>query len=61
MKTEKLARKIAGAIVGRQTRMANYLNRKTQHWNKASKLMALITFITLFGCLSAWLIIKSFI
>jgi hypothetical protein len=54
-----LARHIADQIIRIQTRVANNLNRKTQHWNKASKLIALASFITVFGGLSIYLIIKS--
>lgn len=58
-RTEALAQRIADRIIRRQTRMAGYLNRKTQHWNNASKLTALLLFIALFGSLCAWFIIKS--
>jgi 23S rRNA maturation-related 3'-5' exoribonuclease YhaM len=59
MKTNLIANRIAGQIIGKQTRFANYLNRKTQHWNKVSKLTALIVFVLLFGGLSIYLILKS--
>lgn len=59
MKTDLLAGRIAGRIIRTQNRIAGYLNRKTQHWNKASKLCALALFVLLFGGLSIYLIIKS--
>ena len=59
MKTDLLASRIADKIIRRQTQFANYFNRKTQHWNKASKLTALIVFVLLFGGLSIYLILKS--
>lgn len=59
MKTDRVAKRIADKIIRRQTQFANYLNRKTQHWNRASKLTALILFVLLFGGLSIYLILKS--
>ncbi|MEO6524980.1 MAG: hypothetical protein ABIN91_25065 [Mucilaginibacter sp.] len=59
MKTEVLASRIAGRIIRKQTQIAGYLNRKTQHWNKQSKLIALTLFVLLFGGLCIYLIIKS--
>lgn len=53
------AERIAGCIIRRQTRMATYLNRKTQHWNQSSKLIALSLFCLLFGGLCFYFIIKS--
>jgi len=58
-KTEALAERIANRIIRRQTRAANYLNRKTQHWNKASKIIALLLFCLVFGSACIYLIIKS--
>jgi hypothetical protein len=60
MKTDALALKIAGKIIRNQTRFAVYLNRKTQHWNRASKIVALTLFVLLFGGLSFYFIIHSF-
>jgi hypothetical protein len=57
--TDALARCIADEIICAQIRMANCLNHKTQHWNRASKLIALVLFIMVFGGLSIYLIIKS--
>jgi len=58
-KTEALAVRIAGRIVQRQTKLAGFLNRKTQHWNRAAKLTALVLFLLVFGALSCYYIIKS--
>jgi len=58
-KAEALAGRIAGRIIRRQTKIANYLNRKTAYWNAASKLIALSLFILLFGSLCLYLILKS--
>ncbi len=54
-----LAERVANAIIRRQTKLADALNRKTQHWNKASKLIALLLFCLLFGGLCFYFIIKS--
>jgi len=59
MKTDRLATRIAGRIICTQHRAANYLNRKTQHWNRASKLVALVLFALLFGSISIYFIFKS--
>lgn len=53
------AEAIAARILRLQTKIADYLNRKTQHWNKASKLIALLIFVLLCGSLCIYLIIKS--
>jgi len=58
MKTDVLASRIAGRIIQKQTQIAGFLNRKTQHWNKASKLIALALFVLVFGGLCIYLIIK---
>jgi hypothetical protein len=59
LKAEALAARVAGHIIRRQTKIANYLNRKTQHWNQASKFVALLLFCLLFGGICTYLIIKS--
>lgn len=56
---EKLAGRLASAIVRRQTQVAGYLNRKTQYWNKNSKIIALVIFSLVFGGLSLYLLIKA--
>ncbi|WP_345949201.1 hypothetical protein ABDD95_20355 [Mucilaginibacter sp. PAMB04274] len=44
----------------RQTQVALYLNRKTQHWNRASKLILLLLICLLFGGGSIWLLIQAY-
>ncbi|MCR8556939.1 hypothetical protein KXD93_04770 [Mucilaginibacter sp. BJC16-A38] len=56
---ELLAGRVAAAIVRRQTRVANYLNRKTQYWNRTSKLVALALFCLVFGGISLYLLLKA--
>lgn len=56
---ERLAERVALGIVRRQTRIANHLNRKTQHWNRASKILALTLFILVFGGVSLYLLLKA--
>lgn len=58
-KAEALAERLAGRIIRKQTRIANYLNRKTQYWDRASKIIAFTLFVLLFGGLCIYLIIKS--
>lgn len=58
---ERLAGRVASAIVLRQIRVANYLNRKTQYWNRGSKIIALGLFSLVFGGLSLLLLIRAFI
>lgn len=43
----------------KQMQLATWLNRKTQHWNQASKLAALIALCLIFGGFSLWLLIRS--
>lgn len=47
------------AINRRQIQVAGYLNRKTQHWNYASKLTMLLLICLLFGGFSLWLLIQA--
>ncbi|HZY35964.1 MAG TPA: hypothetical protein VFE53_04905 [Mucilaginibacter sp.] len=56
---DALASHIANAIIRRQRQAAAYLERKTQYWNKTSKLVALLIFCLVFGGCSLWLLIKS--
>ena len=56
---ERFAGKVALTIIQKQTRLANYLNRKTQYWNKTSKITALVLFCLVFGGLSLYLLIKA--
>jgi hypothetical protein len=45
----------------RQRQFAGYLGRKTQYWNKASKLTALMLFVLVFGGCCLLLILKAII
>ncbi|SHL97001.1 hypothetical protein [Mucilaginibacter sp. OK098] len=46
-------------IYGMPARLATGLNRRTQYWNKASKLVALGVFVLLLGGGSVYLIVKA--
>lgn len=59
-KQENAANRIASAIVRGQTRLANYLNRKTQYWNQASKLILLALLIVLLGGFNLYQFIQLF-
>jgi hypothetical protein len=54
-----LVGKLQSAVISRQTKIAAWLNRKTQHWNRASKLIALLLFCCLFGGCSLYLLIRA--
>ncbi|HEY8929586.1 MAG TPA: hypothetical protein VIM55_10375 [Mucilaginibacter sp.] len=56
---ERLAGRIALAIIRRQARIADYLNRKTAYWDKRSKLIALALFSLAFGGLSLYILLTS--
>jgi len=58
--TDALAGRIANRVIRRKARLADYLNRKTQYWNRSSKLVALFLFCLVFGSLCLYLIIKAF-
>jgi hypothetical protein len=45
----------------RQRQFAGYLGRKTQYWNRASKLTALLLFVAVFGGCCLLLILKAII
>jgi hypothetical protein len=48
-------------LSGYQKRFADGLSRKTQHWNRASWIVALTTFIVLFGGGCLLLLLKAII
>jgi len=51
---------LLGKYIDRQLVIAGeYLNGKTQYWNKASKLVALILFCLLFGIPCILLLVKA--
>lgn len=45
----------------KQRKAATYLSRKTQYWNRSSKIMALALFCLLFGGCCLLLLIKAII
>jgi len=57
--TDRLAGRVAAAIVGKQRRFAGYLERKTRYWDRASKLVALILLCILFGGPSLYLLLQA--
>jgi hypothetical protein len=59
-KSDVLAARIAGRIIRTQIQIADYLNRKTQYWNRSSKIILLLVFCILFGTLCLYLLIHSF-
>jgi hypothetical protein len=50
---------LRSAIDARQRQFAAYLGRKTQYWDRASKIIALALFCLFFGGLSLLLILKA--
>lgn len=56
---EMTAQKIAGAIVGRQKRIARYLNSKTGKLSTKTLLTALVIFCTAFGGYCLYLLIRA--
>jgi len=53
--------RIARIIQKRQLQVSGYLNRKTQYWNRTSKLTALLVFCVLFGGCCLLLLLKAII
>lgn len=58
-RSEELATRIAGNIIRLQTGVAHYLNNRTTHWSKRTKLSLLIMFCVLFAAGNLFLIIHS--
>ncbi|WP_344672847.1 hypothetical protein [Sphingobacterium kyonggiense] len=58
-KREELAGRIAGRIIGTQSRLAAYLNSRTRHLTCRRKLLLLIVFCLLFAAANLWLLIGS--
>jgi len=52
---------VRAGVERRQQKIADYLGRKTQYWNRSSWLIALALFILLFGGCCLLLCIKAFI
>lgn len=55
---DALAHRIAGSIIGRQRRIADYLNSKAAYLSKRARLYALILFSLAFGSYCLYLLIK---
>lgn len=53
--------RIADTVHRRQLQVSGYLNRKTQYWNRASKLTTLFLFCLVFGGCCLLLLIKAII
>lgn len=59
IKQNRVAGYLEQVISRRQRQAADYLNRSTQHWNTASKLIMLALICLLFGGVSLWLLIRA--
>lgn len=55
---DALAHRIAGHIIGKQRRIANYLNSKATSLSKRARVFALIFFTLAFGSYCLYLLIK---
>jgi hypothetical protein len=55
----RIAGQIEMAISRRQRQIADHLNRKTQYWNRASKLILFLIICLVFGGASLWLLIRA--
>lgn len=47
------------AIIKKQRQFADCLNRKTQHWDRTSKIILLLAICLVFGGASLWLLIRA--
>jgi hypothetical protein len=56
---ERLLSQVELSISRKQKRIADELNRRTQHWNRASKLILLLLLCLLFGGASLWLLLQA--
>jgi hypothetical protein len=56
---QQVTDKLNAVLIRRQTQVAQYLDRKTYHWNRKSKLIALFLFCLIFGSLSLFLLMKA--
>jgi hypothetical protein len=55
----RVASRIETATLKKQHQLADCLNRKTQHWDKASKIIMLLAICLVFGGASLWLLIRA--
>ncbi len=56
---KRLLSQVELSISRKQKLIADELNRRTQHWNRASKLILLLLICLLFGGASLWLLIQA--
>ncbi len=56
---QQLSEQVKASILHKQKLIADYLNRKTQYWNKTSKIIMLIVIILLLGGMSLYLLFKA--
>ncbi|EHQ27528.1 hypothetical protein [Mucilaginibacter paludis] len=56
---ERLLSQVELSISRKQKLIADELNRRTQHWNRASKLILLLVICTVLGGFSLWLLIQA--
>lgn len=61
IKQEQAAGKIAGAILSRQRRFADHLNRKTAHLSGTTRLVLLMLLCGAFGSYCLFLLIRAFV
>lgn len=59
MNSEETTQKIAGNILTRQSRIADYLNTKTKHLSGKALLIALIGFCVVFGSYCLYLLLSA--
>lgn len=59
--TSGVGAQVQGFAAQKQRKMADYLSRKTQYWNRTSKIIALVLFCLLFGGGCLLLLIKAII
>ncbi|WP_462267701.1 hypothetical protein [Mucilaginibacter sp.] len=56
---QQLSEQVKASILHKQRMIADYLDRKTQYWNKTSKIILLVIIILLLGGMSLYLLLKA--
>ena len=56
---DKLAEKLAGKIISVQLKVANFLNKRTQHYSRTQKEVLLIGLSAFFSAICLYLIFNS--
>jgi hypothetical protein len=56
---KKIVSRIKIVLLKTQHQFADYLNRKTQDWDKASKITMLLTICLVYGIANLWLLIRA--